>query len=276
MKFLTFLEIKDNDAYKFIYNKFSEDNDSFIKQFLRAAIGNIDYDYTVNIDIIIFLNSIFNKLKNNKTITIFSLNYDVLLEKMADFFDFNINNGFSGVLTRTFKISQYDTIKYTNSFQNQRIKMDHINLVKLHGLIGWEKENNNIIEKQIDFYRDAVVNKLLIKNLENSSHFILHTSNKFNESNLSIYSDLFRYFKNVLSIQKTNIVVCSYSLNDTHVNSLLFDSLYSNSSLEAYIFVYDYYDKNNKRHEDFVKLFNRGHNLNIFFFFLEKNFLISV
>ena len=135
-------------------------------------------------------------------IKIFSLNYDLCLEKQCKLSHIECNRGFEKYLWGYGNFDKHDNDE------------DRINLYKLHGSIDWEYNNEGVIE------RDDKIDNLAI---------IFGTSYKLQYLDPFLY--LFYEFRRQTLDKVTKIINCiGYSFNDDHINGILGQALNANTN----------------------------------------------
>jgi hypothetical protein len=157
----------------------------------------------------------WDHLFKSEKINIFSLNHDLIIEKILehkskDFQDgFELKNGFQ---------------EFTDNFPDN----NKINFLKLHGSINWFNVNgsdrnfyvnskNTRIESMTYMYSNLLENSqeyLFI----NQRAFLTGTQNKYEEYLMNIYSDLKWHYKRLLKDTK-RLIVIGYSFGDYGVTT---------------------------------------------------------
>lgn len=81
----------------------------------------------------------------NKQINIFTTNIDIFIEKLFEDLDLQFNDGFNGVFTKKFSLSNFKKSYYQKSLHYDNIsEIPVFNLLKIHGSVTWEMKNGNI------------------------------------------------------------------------------------------------------------------------------------
>lgn len=89
-------------------------------------------------------------LENKRKINIFTTNYDLLFEKTFDvlgekYEDVYFNDGSQGFINKHINSNKfYINISASGIYDRSRVEIPLINLIKMHGSISWNKENNRI------------------------------------------------------------------------------------------------------------------------------------
>ena len=159
-----------------------------------------------------FLNSIVNRKAGLSRANVFTLNYDLLLEKCADQLGILLNDGFDGAVERWLNTAQFDLDYYYPSgiVGDKPVRCERVlNFFKLHGSINWAKNANRIIKANCDY-----------KNM-----LIYPSAAKYDETLFDPFSDIFRRFS--VSIKRSNgaLIVIGYSFYDKHVNQIILQAL---------------------------------------------------
>lgn len=152
---------------------------------------------------------------------IFTLNYDLLLEKAIESNSLPYFSGFIGNV-KPFFIS--DTV---DDFDGLYIKKSWTKLWKLHGSLNFKKSNKDqiFIENNIKSeYEDLLIYPSMDKYLSSrKAPFIA-------------YLDRFRKY---LTTNEKVLLILGYSFCDDHVNDIIINGLNNNSRLSVFTFCYD-------------------------------------
>ncbi len=167
-----------------------------------------------------FYERIAQQMRRTSPINIFTTNYDMLSERALDELRFPYNNGFMGLSQRRFVPASFD---YT-FVENMNLKRDswepvssYFNLIKLHGSISWQKENDELVEVQ------------KIDETSDQQMMIYPSPLKDRSTLMTPYSDLFRVMENRLMRRNAVLIVIGYSFGDDHINRLIYNALASTS-----------------------------------------------
>jgi len=216
----------------------------FKTEFLKRYVFTIDYNS--NEFHKLFLKKVIARDTNKSKVNIFTLNYDLLIEKTAEELGILVNNGFMGFTVRKFDPMVYNIdyhVKVPES--NRPIPLNKsINLFKLHGSISWFESEEalpyKVIEKQPRFEKGD--NGAMFIKLENDKerpdYVIYPTYSKVRQSFDTPYSELFRQFTNILNLRNSTLFVIGYSFSDEHVNNIIGNAL-SNPNFNLVVFSYD-------------------------------------
>jgi hypothetical protein len=180
------------------YGYIEEDFDKSIPE----QIGTIEKPYT-NIEnhrkFIKTLLSIKANLFSRSIISIFTTNYDTLIEDALALEKLQVNDGFSGSA-----IGFWDPER---SFGN----VLGINCFKLHGSVDWIKDSS------IGLIR----NRYGVNYLEKSEDVLIYPqATKYVETQKDPFAFLFSKFRGLLNSKSENLLICSgYSFGDQHINA---------------------------------------------------------
>ena len=188
-----------------------------------------------------FLSVVIDILKNSnarqvpRTANIFTTNYDLFLEKAADNLIQNqaviFNDGAKGYFNRYLDSSNFNmTVSYRGLNDNHRYDLPTITLIKPHGSVNWEKDNEKLL------IRNQVVEKPTVvkpNGYENSETFM---NNHFH--------DMLRVFQLELDKPESVLFVVGFSFQDKHIAKMLKRAL-DNNRLIVICFGYSDLDEPN-------------------------------
>ena len=144
------------------------------------------------------------------TISIFTTNYDTLIEDALSLCNIEVNDGFVGASIGTWKPDK--------SYN----KNSGVNVVKLHGSVDWISDR----EKGLLRIRYGVN-----YNLNSSDVLIYPQATKYVETQKDPFAFLFTEFRNRMSITSDNVlIICGYSFGDNHVNAEIYNALSQNKN----------------------------------------------
>ncbi len=163
------------------------------------------------------------KLKYNR-LKLFTTNYDMLFEQAAISYGFVVIDGFSFTFPRYFNGNNfdYDIVIRKNSRisarENYANKVFH--LYKLHGSLDWihEPDSNKIIKINADNNVNPVM--------------IFPSSIKYETSYEQPFFEMMSRFQAELRQDNTLLLIIGYSFGDKHINSMIYESLNLNHSLQ--------------------------------------------
>ncbi|MEJ6950784.1 SIR2 family protein [Natronospora cellulosivora (SeqCode)] len=191
--------------------------------FMNAVISKSLNKNELKIDYFKFLEEINNDNRIS-SLNIFTLNYDLLLEKYfyqekISFYDGFIKNKGSSI-----RVWQGDFIKAS----------EKIKLLKIHGSVNWYRCRKSFENDYSYFFANTGID--ISNKKEISSHIVqpkpMILAGRFNkilEYNRSIYVDLHYSFYRLLDLTET-IFISGYSFNDLGINTWLIDWMYSSKT----------------------------------------------
>jgi hypothetical protein len=214
----------------------------------------------------------------NKQVNIFTTNIDLFIEKGLEDLGLEFNDGFSGRLSPTFNLSNYNKVlsKKSLHFDNES-RIPVFNLLKMHGSLNWKFGKNNEIEytndlsylaetkilsKECDFIEieetdtiDILIEKakdqellIGIKSVDivafqkqyEEIPIVNPTKAKFKETVLDLnYYELLRYYSNELEKENSVLFVMGFSMADEHIAQITLRLAKSNPTLTIIIFAFD-------------------------------------
>ena len=215
--------------------------------------------------------------QKEKRINIFTTNYDLFFEKVADSlvgkYEFYFNDGSSGNITKKLSMKNYHKkIYHTGIFDNFDREIPIINLFKLHGSVSWKyvnDKNNKPYEIKVEYFEDEnpedienlieeVSNEEIKKakekieedkNLEENIKgirnkllkkfaLIFPEKNKFeNTLYQEFYYQNLRQLSYELEKQNSILIVFGFSFADEHIAEIVKRAC-NNPTLNIYIFCY--------------------------------------
>lgn len=166
------------------------------------------------------------KLKHNR-LKLFTTNYDMLFEQAANECGFTMIDGFTFTFPRVFNGNNYDydiVIRKNSRItaqENYASKVFH--LYKLHGSLDWERDNESDQIRKCDF----VNNKRPV--------MIFPSSIKYETSYEQPFFEMMSRFQTELRMDNALLIIIGYSFGDKHINSMIFEALELNHSLQLVI-----------------------------------------
>ena len=268
-------------------NKTDEDLQNIIYLWYYHEILKVGYLKEIKEDNLVFKN--YQKLLENlikllqrenyqkeKRINIFTTNYDLFFEKVADSlvgkYEFYFNDGSSGNITKKLSMKNYHKkIYHTGIFDNFDREIPIINLFKLHGSVSWKyanDKNNKSYEIKVEYFEtegnypknlikevsnEEIENaKETIKNNEDLKNKIKEVKNELFEKFALIFPEknkfentLYQefYYQNLrqlsyeLEKQNSILIVFGFSFADEHIAEIVKRAC-NNPTLNIYIFCY--------------------------------------
>ncbi len=168
-----------------------------------------------------FLQKILLRPANLSRVKLFTLNYDMVLEKCMDELGISYFDGFIGGYERRFSPESYQyDLYYPGDVTEGRVnRVDRVlQLYKLHGSIHWQKE------------KEGSTNLHGIKqNAQSPTNYndvlIYPSTMKYGETLGFPYSEMFRHFSTSIFRPQTVLFTVGYAFNDEHINRLIFQAL---------------------------------------------------
>ena len=166
------------------------------------------------------------KLKHNR-LKLFTTNYDMLFEQAANECGFTMIDGFTFTFPRVFNGNNYDydiVIRKNSRItaqENYANKVFH--LYKLHGSLDWERDDETNQIRKCDFAN----NKRPV--------MIFPSSIKYETSYEQPFFEMMSRFQTELRMDNALLIIIGYSFGDKHINSMIFEALEQNHSLQLVI-----------------------------------------
>ncbi|CAK7035429.1 MAG: hypothetical protein BACD_00089 [Bacteroides rodentium] len=187
------------------------------------------------------------KLKHNR-LKLFTTNYDMLFEQAANECGFTMIDGFTFTFPRVFNGNNYDydiVIRKNSRItaqENYASKVFH--LYKLHGSLDWA--------------RNAETGQILKCDFENNKKpvMIFPSSIKYETSYEQPFFEMMSRFQTELRMDNALLIIIGYSFGDKHINSMIFEALELNHSLQ--LVIVDPYIEN---FEDIIEKTQRSANI---------------
>ena len=168
-----------------------------------------------------FLKKFLTRPLNLRRITLFTLNYDTLIEQAADAAGIVLIDGFMGIIHRVFRPEVYDQDLYfpAETTEGRVHRLDKVlHLYKLHGSITW-------IQEEPDWNNPYGVSSLPHSDINSSLSLIYPTPSKYGETLGLPYSEIFRRFAASIVRPQSTLFVIGYGFGDEHVNSIIRQAL---------------------------------------------------
>ncbi|MDG4514497.1 SIR2 family protein [Streptococcus suis] len=188
-----------------------------------------------------FLSSLSGKDGNK--FSVITTNYDVLIEEAAAENNFVIFDGFNFTPLPKFdsNMFEWNLVKEVPNVNTREVeyKGKTFNLVKIHGSLTWERqENGSIIRKSKDSITDT-----------NNMVMVFPSSDKFAQSYQEPYFELFTKFQELIKRPNTLLISSGFSFADDHISKMVTQALKNNSSLKLLVTDYNI-DPNRVWNED--------------------------
>lgn len=219
-----------------------------------------------------FLSSLSGKDGNK--FSVITTNYDVLIEEAAAENNFVIFDGFNFTPLPKFdsNMFEWNLVKEVPNVNTREVeyKDKTFNLVKIHGSLTWERqENGSIIRKS----KDSITNT-------NNMVMVFPSSDKFAQSYQEPYFELFTKFQELIKRPNTLLISTGFSFADDHISKMITQALKNNSGLKLLVTDFNIdpnrqwnekskqYDeiaetntKYNKNWQELVHLMNEGYSI---------------
>ena len=222
------------------------------------------------------VNSIILRRKStilSKQTNLFTTNLDIFLEKALEETKLEYNDGFFGRFYPIFDLTNFKKSVFKTSLHYDNIaEVPVFNLMKIHGSLTWEKDDNDEITFSFGLQNVRNVNSTIplgdsfinidkldtIETLrskikqndhnDNFANFITEyeklaivnpTKEKFKETVLNQnYYDLLRIYANEMEKENTILFVLGFSFADEHIRDMTKRVLNSNPTLKLFFFSY--------------------------------------
>ena len=150
-----------------------------------------------------------SSIDRDKSIEIFTTNYDLLMEEALEDTGVPYFDGFVGSRQSFFDL---------RSVEDNLIPIHWAKFWKIHGLINWyQKENKEV------FRSDA------FKNDEKDASYLIYPSHlKYDQSRKMPFLALSDQLSRFLKQPSAALILCGYSFNDEHINDTIVNALKSN------------------------------------------------
>ena len=163
----------------------------------------------------VFLRKLLTRPLNLKRASLFTLNYDTLLEKAADAEGIFLVDGFAGTLRRVFRPETYDQDLYfpAQTTEGRVHRYDRVlHLYKLHGSLAWMSEEPSLDNP----FGISAGNRPF-----GDSPIIYPTPSKFGDVLGMPYAELFRRFAGAVVRPQSTLFAIGYGFGDEHVNAII-------------------------------------------------------
>ncbi|MFH5833190.1 SIR2 family protein [Halalkalibaculum sp. DA384] len=169
-----------------------------------------------------FLRKIAQRPSKLDRTKVFTTNYDECFEKAANENRFHVIDGFSYLHPRTFDATYFDYDLIERKDGKKVLIPSVFHLYKLHGSIGWKKEEGKIIQSKKS-------------NEELDPCLIYPQSTKYELSYQQPYLEMMNRFQISLRQPNTAFIVVGFGFNDDHLAQPIINALRSNVKLKLLI-----------------------------------------
>ena len=189
-------------------------------------ISNTSYDYDDSyLKHAVFINTVAHLVKTPSKLSIITTNYDTLIEDAADSIGFTVIDGFTFAHRPQFDsdMFEWNLVKDIENIKTRELeyKKNIINLLKLHGSLTWERNDNRIYRKD----KSDVKNPIMI----------FPSSNKYMQSYQEPYFELFVKFQELLKRPNTLLITAGFSFADNHISQMITQAITHNKSLAVLV-----------------------------------------
>ncbi len=207
-------------------------------QFLSSCV--IPIDYTINDYHKYLLKKIVSRPLSLDKVNIFTINYDLLIEKTAEELEIVVNNGFVGFHNRTFMPSAFKLGLFTKESTSSKHFPRIINLFKLHGSISWRF--NEIDQNNLYGLEEVQLPQNKIEKAEELPDCLIYPIQHKKRHSLDLpYSELLRQFVEYLHKPNSALIVIGYSFLDEHINDLILNALLNP---DFHLIIFSFQNKN--------------------------------
>lgn len=183
-------------------------------------------NYKKFIESIVSILNLSNSRQTPKNVNVFTTNYDLYIERATDQilkkYKLVFNDGATGYFDRYLDSSNFNrTVSYKGLNDNYINEIPSITLIKPHGSINWEKQDQNIVIKN-----EVVEGSIIVKpdGYEASTTF---ENNHFHE--------MLRIFQMELDKPQSALFVIGFSFQDKHIAKMVKRAV-QNPELIVYVF----------------------------------------
>ena len=214
--------VPDTDKEKF---------EKTIEKILQLIKENTNYSYSSSVLkhglLLNFLSSLSRKDGNK--FSVITTNYDILIEQAAAENNFVVFDGFNFTPLPKFdsNMFEWNLVKEVQNINTREVEFKDktFNLVKIHGSLTWEKQDNgDILRKDKDSITDT--DKMVM---------VFPSSDKFAQSYQEPYFELFTKFQDLIKRPNTLLISSGFSFADDHISKMVTQALKNNSSLKLLV-----------------------------------------
>ncbi len=231
----TFQNINDKSANEQLFERVQEvSNKLLIKnkcdkyEMKDKDIYIVFENYQKFIESIVSILNLSNSRQTPKNVNIFTTNYDLYIEIATDQilkkYKLVFNDGATGYFDRCLDSSNFNrTVSYKGLNDNYINEIPSITLIKPHGSINWEKQDQNIVIK------NEVVEEPIIVKPDGYEATTTFENNHFHE--------MLRIFQMELDKPQSVLFVIGFSFQDKHIAKMVKRAV-QNPELMVYAFGY--------------------------------------
>lgn len=202
-----------------------------VDKILQLIKDNTNYSYDSKVlkhgALLNFLSNLSGKDGNKFSVV--TTNYDVLIEEAGAENNFVIFDGFNFTPLPKFdsNMFEWNLVKEVQNVNTREVeyKEKTFNLVKIHGSLTWEKQDNgDIVRKNKDSITKT--DKMVM---------VFPSSDKFAQSYQEPYFELFTKFQELIKRPNTLLISSGFSFADDHISKMVTQALKNNSSLKLLV-----------------------------------------
>ena len=203
--------------------------------------------------LVMFIMSFASRTGTRDRLSIFTTNYDRLIEAGADVAGLRLIDRFVGALSPVFRSSRMDVDMHYNppGIRGEPRYLEGVaRFTKLHGSLDWINVGNDIRRIGLPFGAKTLKPFLDVAGLSTdySSLMIYPNSAKDRETSEYPYVELFRDFAAALCRPNSTLVTYGYSFGDDHINRVIRDMLTIPST---HLVIIDYSDSTGRIMKNF-------------------------
>ncbi|MGA2608709.1 MAG: SIR2 family protein [Terriglobia bacterium] len=151
---------------------------------------------------------------------VFTINYDLLLERALDNLGVLYFDGFLGTINRTLRTEcyHYDLYYPGETTEGRVSRVDRVlHFYKLHGSINWRR--------RFTAAGDVVISHTIPEENEYGDVMIYPSPLKLTEMNGYPYAEMFRHFSASIHQPQSVLLTVGYKFQDNHINRLIYQAL---------------------------------------------------
>lgn len=230
-------------------NKFENSYEKIIKIIKDKTFYDYDEKYFKHAKLI---KQLTNLHTTPNRLSIVTTNYDTIIEESAYSLNYTVFDGFTFSHKPTFEAEMFDWYLSKPILdvktQKESYKKSVINLLKIHGSLTWERNNNEIVRKNKSNVEKPIM--------------IFPSSNKYMQSYEKPYFELFTKFQELLRKSNTVLITTGFSFADNHISQMVIQAIKNNPSLSVLITYYNITpEQPNQNWIEMTKLMENDYNI---------------